>query len=195
MGEGKPIFSPLRGVARLGRPAFSNIEYAYDATQRMLRILRPDVLLVCQSGTQWSDNSFARTLSSSVSRFGNISLHPRPDTKEMIVIHAFHPMHARYVAGEDQIVGRVRRAALRFAFLQAVNILNGHFIQGPGVKQLQDALYGASQTPLLQNGNLDRSVDHRFQGVFLSPRAKPEFRRRWKKMMAENKQKVSPSFL
>ena len=167
-------------------------KYAYNATQKMLELLRPDVLLVCQGGTRSSDNAFARSFSSSIASFGNVSLHRRPGSKEMIVIHAFHPMHAKYVPNGEKVVERIRRAALRFAFLQAVNILNGRIIRGPGVRKLQDALHGASQTPhlLLQNGKLDRSLDRRFQGMYLSSEATPELRRFWEEMMAKKEEEV-----
>ena len=39
-------------------------EYAYDATRTILELLRPDVLLVCQSSTRSSNNAFARSFSS-----------------------------------------------------------------------------------------------------------------------------------
>ena len=94
------------------------------------------------------------------------------------------------------MVKRIRRAALRFAFIQAVNILNGRIIRGPGARKLRDALYRASQTPRLlsQNRNLDRSLDHRFQGVYLSSKATPEFRRLWEEMMAKKEEEVSLIF-
>lgn len=171
-------------------------EYAHNATRTILETLRPDVLLVCQSSTRSSDNGFARSFSSPIGSYGKVLLHHQLGAKHMIVIHAFHPMYARHVPDGEQMVKRIRRAALRFAFIQAVNILNGRIIRGPGVTKLRDALYGASRTPhlLSQNGNLDRSLDDRFQGVYLSSKATPEFRRLWEEMMAEKEEEVSLVF-
>jgi hypothetical protein len=88
----------------------------------MLNILEPDVLILCQSATRSSSNEFAQSPSSSIGEFGNLSLYQLDSGKKVITICGFHPMHAmRYAAGEGAVVERIREAALRFSFLQAVS--------------------------------------------------------------------------
>lgn len=102
-------------------------------------------------------------------------------------------MHSmRYAAGEGAVVKRIREAALRFSFLQAVSILSGRIIRGSGVRKLQDALHGASQSPhmLLPSGLLDRSLDDRYKGVYLAHNATTEFKQMWQEIMAEKSEQV-----
>lgn len=119
----------------------------------------------------------------------------RLDTgKQVICINSFHPMYAeRVAADEDPLVARVRRAALRFSFLQAVSILDGRVFCGGGVKKLRDAVYGASQTPhvLLANGYLDKRFDNRFKGFSLAHNASDEMRRIWERITSERHAEVS----
>lgn len=166
---------------------------AYDVTGRMLDMLEPDVLILCQSATSSSLNEFAQSLSSSIGEFGKLSLYRLESGKQVITICGFHPMHAmRYAAGEGAVVRRIRKAALRFSFLQAVNILSGRIIRGPGIRKLQDAVYGASRSPhmLLASGLLDRSLDDRFKGIFLAHNATTEFKQMWQEMMAKKLEQV-----
>jgi hypothetical protein len=166
---------------------------AYGTTGRMLNMLEPDVLILCQTATSSSSNEFARSLSSSIGDFGKLSLYRLESGKTVITICGFHPMHAtRYAAGEGAVVKRIREAALRFSFLQAVSILSGRIIRGPGVRKLQDAVYGASRSPhmLLPSGLLDQSLDDRFRGVYLAHNATTRFKQMWQKMMAEISEQV-----
>lgn len=170
----------------------SKDEQAYNATERILEKLQPDVVLICQNGTRQCENDFARSYSSSIDEWGAISLRKLNNAKEVIVVNAFHPMYARYLPDNEPLVARVRSEALRFTFTQAVNILNGRVIRGPGVRKLRDALFGAHHTPhrLTRNGMLDASLDDRFKGVFLSPKATPSFKQLWDAMMEEKAAEV-----
>ena len=166
---------------------------AYDATREIFHIFQPDVLLLCQSGTRSNPNEFARSLSSSIGEYGKIFLYRLGNGKQVVVICCFNPMYVkRYAIDEDRIIVRIRQAALRFTFLQAVNIFNRRVFRGPGVQKLRDAVYGASRSPhtLLPNGTLDPSLDDRFKGFTLAPNATPEFMQ-WQKMMSEKSEEVS----
>lgn len=152
------------------------------------------LLLLCQSSTSSSSNEFAQSLSSSIGEFAKLSLYRLESGKQVITICGFHPMYAvRYAAGEDPVIERIRTAALRFSFLQAVNILSGRVIRGRGVQKLQDAVYGASQSPhmLLTSGLLDSSLDDRFKGIFLAHNSAPRFKRMWQEMMVKKLDEVS----
>jgi hypothetical protein len=111
----------------------------------------------------------------------------------VIVICGFHPMYEMgYTADEAPVIARIRKAALRFVFLQAINILNGRVICGPRVRKLQDAVYEASRSPhmLLASGLLNSSLDDRFKGIFLAENASPGFKHKWQKAMAAKKAEV-----
>jgi hypothetical protein len=167
---------------------------AYEVTERTLNMLEPDILLLCQSGTSSASNDFAQSVSSSIREFGKLSLHRLENGKQVVVICGFHPMYAmRYAANEDCAVLRIRKAGLRFAFLQAMSILRGKVIRGRGVQKLQDAVYGASQTPhmLLASGLLDPSLDNRFRGIFLADNADLGFKRKWQEVMSRKSAEVS----
>jgi hypothetical protein len=189
----RPFRSNERRMLKTAEMRESQDNLAYGATQRMLDMLEPDVLILCQSATSSSSNKFAQSLSSSIGKFGGLSLYRVESGKQVITICGFHPMHAmRCAAGEDAVVRRIRTAALRFSFLQAVNILSGSIIRGPGIEKLQDVVYGASRSPplLLASGRLDKSLDDRFKGIFLAHNATPEFKQKWRDMMAEKSDQV-----
>jgi len=130
----RPFRSNKRRMSEIVEIRERQDNLAYTTTRRMLNILEPDVLILCQSATRSSSDEFAKSLSSSIGEFGNLSLYQLESGRKVITIGSFHPMHAmRYAAGEGAVVKRIREAALRFSFLQAVSILSGRIIRGPGV--------------------------------------------------------------
>lgn len=166
-------------------------DIAYEATKHMLDMLESDVVLLCQSDTRSSENDFAKVLSSSTEDHGTLSLYKLQSGKKSILVHGFHPMYVQ--RAEESIAKLVRQAALRFSFLQAINILEGRIIKGRGIKKLSDAPYGVAYNPprLLSTGLLDPSLDFRFKGVFLAKEADPEFKRMWRTLMAKESAEVS----
>lgn len=167
-------------------------EQAYNATMKILDKLQLDVVLICQNGSSQCENDVARSLCASIREWGAICLQKLENDKQVIVINAFHATYTKYITDNGPIVAQVRNAVLRFAFTQAVNILNGRRIRGPGVRKLRDALFGAYYTPhrLTQTGGLDASLDDRFQGVFLSLKATPSFKHLWDATMEQKAAEV-----
>ena len=108
--------------------------------------------------------------------------------KEVIVICSLHPMYAfGHIDGLDCRVRVLWQAMFRFNLLQALNILAGRVVHGPGESKLRDAVWGAGHTPclLLPVGRLDPLRDTRFKGIFLAE----ELRRIWHRNASEENQK------
>lgn len=169
-------------------------EIAYEGCESSIEKLQPDLLIVLQSSTGQVCNDFVRTMSSSTSSCGSVFLYQLRSSKWMVVVHSLHPMYAeKYTEGRDPMIRRLRRAMIRFSFLQAINILSGRMIVGAGVQKLRDAVWGAGQTPhlLMCCGTLNPSLDRRSKGVFLSPNATPEMKKIWNECMSQRKSQVS----
>lgn len=169
-------------------------EMAYDGCEAFIENLQPDVLIVLQSATREANNEFVQKMVSSTSRCGSVFLHRLSSGKPLVVIYSLHPMYAeKYSEGRDPMIRRLRRAMIRFTFLQAMNILSGRMIGGAGVEKLRDAVWAAGQTPhrLLPCGTLNPSLDDRFKGIFLDPNAKPEFKKLWDEGIAKRELEVS----
>ena len=103
----------------------------------------------------------------------------------------------KYTRGLDPLVRQVRQAMIEFTILQAVNILAGRIIVGPGISKLQGALWAADQNPhrLQPNGQLNPGLDTRFKGVFLSPNATFEMKKLWERATREKRVTVSADSL
>lgn len=166
---------------------------AYCTTEKILEEMKPKVLVVCQCETAKVEHKFAQSMSSSITKCGHISTHKFHDGSEAIVIYSLHPMYAlKYSHDLDPMVGRLRRAMIKFTFLQAFTILGGGLIHGPGESKLRDAIFGASRKPhlLLPTGKLNPNLDDRFKGIFLSPQATPEFKRCFDEGLREQREAV-----
>ncbi|KAK4934831.1 hypothetical protein LTR10_023999 [Elasticomyces elasticus] len=169
------------------KPFHIGEDTAFDAVEEALESLQPSVVLLCQTGTSRENHPFARCMSSSVGKAGRHFLHRFQSGKTAILIGSFHPMYA--IRSSDPLVGRVRQAMTEFTILQAINILAGRIIIGPGISKLYDAVWGAKHdTPRLRpNGQLDKALDDRFRGVFLHPRATPAIKKMWETVMQERR--------
>jgi hypothetical protein len=67
-------------------------ERAYKAFEEMIRLAKPDVVLVCQCGTAGAKNTLANMLSSSIESAGTVRLLDIPAPK-ILVVQGFHPSH------------------------------------------------------------------------------------------------------
>ncbi|KEF50857.1 uncharacterized protein A1O9_13094 [Exophiala aquamarina CBS 119918] len=174
--------SRLRNSDILDSVRAENDSLSYDATEEMVEILQPDVLVVCQTATASVLHGFARRMSSSIQASGRISLHKLRNVKQVLVVNGLHPMYAlKFAEGLGPEVAQLRQAIIRFNILQAVNLLAGRVIVGNGEYKLRDAVWAASRNPpcLLSSGRLDPHLDDRFKGVFLADNATPEMKQLW----------------
>jgi hypothetical protein len=166
-------------------------ELAYAASAEAIDKFQPRVLVIHQSATAESENEFAQTMSSSVHRAGHVSLHQTSSGKSFIVIYSFHPMYA--ARHPNPMIRELRLAMIKFNLLQAVNLLEGRLITGPGMFKLQNACWGANQEPhcLLSNGLLDPTLDRRFKGVFIASTATSEMKRIYRQSSNQRRKEVS----
>lgn len=170
-------------------------EIAYKGCELSIEELQPDVLIVLQSSAGRASNDFIRHMSSSTSRCRSVFLRQLRSNKWMVVVHSLHPMYAeKYTESAEPMIRHLRRAMIRFSFLQATNIMSGRIIVGVGVKKLCDAVWGAGQTRhlLTRCGTLDPAPDRGFKGIFLPPAATLEVKRVWEECMLKRELEVSP---
>lgn len=107
---------------------------SYDATEKLIEILQPDVLIILQTATTSASYGFARRMSFFIRTSWRVFLHKLRTGKQVIVVNSFHPMYAlRFAEGSD--VAQLRQAMIRFNILQAVN----RVIVGNGETKLPQA--------------------------------------------------------
>jgi hypothetical protein len=189
--------SPLRHSDKSDSVRAKNDFLSYDATEEMVEILQPEVLVVCQTATASVLHGFARRISSSVRDVGRIYLYKLRNGRQVIVVNSLHPMYAlKFAEGIGTEVAKLRQAMIKFNILQAVNLLAGRVIVGNGETKLRNAVWGASHNPprLLSSGRLNPQLDNRFQGVFLADDATPEMRQLWAEATKKRRDEVSRSF-
>ena len=164
---------------------------SYDATEEMVEILQPDVLVKFQTATASVRHDFARCMSSSIRTSGRLSLYKLRTGKQVIVVDSFHPMYALKYANAPE-VAQLRQAMIKFNILQAVNLLAGRVIVRNGENKLRDADWGASHNPprLLPSGRLDPQLDDIVKGIFLADNATPEMKELWNGISKEQKRKL-----
>ncbi|KAK0113064.1 hypothetical protein ONS95_014770 [Cadophora gregata] len=149
-------------------------EMAYQTFEEMIRLAKPDVVLVCQCETaQTAKNKLAIGLSSSITSAGTLRVLEILGRKT-IIVNGFHPSYftrqlwARDDAADDKHGQLCRRknlallseGLLKFAFLAAVNAAAGRKITGFGRANLSRcALNGpVSRMERVDNANGEQSL-------------------------------------
>ncbi|CZS92361.1 uncharacterized protein RAG0_02768 [Rhynchosporium agropyri] len=169
-------------------------EMAYDTFEEMIRLAKPDIVLVCQCETsKTAKNKLATALSSSVTSAGTLSVLEILGRKT-IIVNGFHPSYftrqlwtkdGDAVADEREPSCRwpdlsvLSEGLLEFAFLAAVNAAAGRKISGFGQTNLSScALHGpvAKIEPVHNaNGEQSTSVRLTYEWVSEADIASPKF--------------------
>lgn len=110
-------------------------DLACRAAERVLEIMQPDVILVCQTKTGNSNIQFAKKMSSSVNKAGDIETYTMQSGKQVIVVYSLHPQRACYMKKKTKSTAGYNM--LRLNFSQAFNALAGRRITGPGIGKLK----------------------------------------------------------
>jgi len=124
---------------------------AYTATQEMVSMLRPDVVLICQCTA--SDNhtplpqaigDFVKAFSSNTARSGDLRLFEMPSGWKSVVVDSFHPMYSLRTAEEERPLKRYLSEYLfSLTFVIAANALVGTQVTGFGLNNIRRSMrYG-----------------------------------------------------
>ncbi len=110
----------------------SDDKKAYAAVEKILGLLRPGVVIVCQCETA-ADVTYgvAADLCSSVRSSGDISPYVLPNGHKLIKVNSFHPMYFARMKEEEELCRRgLAHNLFRATFSVAINALAGRKIHG-----------------------------------------------------------------
>ncbi|OAP54729.1 hypothetical protein AYL99_11177 [Fonsecaea erecta] len=128
-------------------------EPAYEATEEILTLLRPDLVLICQCQTSDVGNRFAADYCSSVESSGDLSLSGLRNGHKIVKINSFHPMYfARTDKDKEPLKRMIRKYLFDTTFLVAANFLAGRRLSGFGMDNLRQCAEHGPVTKFTSEG-------------------------------------------